>query len=178
MASRVADVSDRQTGHLALLAKFIQTVWQWSMRSWFLIIAQEEAERSRERGREWRLGVVLQGSPLSVHLRPCAYVDLGFPPRWFISSFRSLDCWMYTKHMPVAMKMAADLNGGADTNIWTSFWTRIQRRPLRTCHRPSGWKQRWARLIFTARVESIEGIDTLMDWVSGGGGVNNLLLGQ
>lgn len=68
----------------------VDTVWQWSMRLWFLIIAVEDAdghalghwERMETGGSIYRESVA---SPHRVHLWPCGDDDLYFPPWWFIS---------------------------------------------------------------------------------------------
>lgn len=48
----------------------VDTVWQWSMRLWFLIKAKKEADRHRLSGweRKWRMGVGLQGISLCLPL--------------------------------------------------------------------------------------------------------------
>ncbi len=104
----------------------VDTVWQWSMRLWFLIIAREEADGHRlsDWGRMEDGGRFTgnQWVPQSLFTFDPAGTMTYIFPWWFISyfpknTFHLPNDHMYVKHMSVAMEIAVDLHGMGRMNL-------------------------------------------------------------
>ena len=148
----------------------VDTVWQWSMRLWFLIIAREETdgqrlsgwERTENEGRFTKNQWVPQ--PLFT-FNPAGTMTC-ISPWWFISSFpqntfHSFNHHVYTKHKPVAMEMAADTDGMGRMNLKQWLDGDLE-EPSEDVSLTLEARAEWGWYL-TLRVDPIEGIDICMD---------------
>lgn len=136
----------------------VDTVWQWSMRLWFLIIAWEEADGHRLSGWE---RMENEGHLQGISGFPNLYSPLTLQGRWLVfphgDSFplspktpsTLQPPYVHKKTMPVAMEMAANTNGMGRMNLnqWLDW---DLEEPLWGCVINPGGNS-IARLIFNAK---------------------------
>lgn len=153
----------------------VDTVWQWSMRLWFLIIAGEEAdgcglsgwERAENGGRFTTNHLVPSDSALTFD--PAGTMT-RILPWWFISSFPpktpstpppTTVCTQ--KHMPVAMETGL---GGTGKDVFGPVAGSGSKDESLTLPGKKSDTRGW---YLTLRVEPMDGIDICIDWGGGSG---------